>query len=84
MLNVSISAKTEAALRMKAAAAGVDVAVYAGRYLELMLEGKHPITDASGEHSEDSAEHGMSEDAIASFIEDEIHQMRAERRGQKK
>ncbi len=77
VLNVSISPAAEAKLREKATAAGLDVAVYAGRYLELMVEGRPIMGGGAGGDIE------MSEDEIAKLIQDEIHEMRAERRARK-
>ena len=79
-LSLSISPEAEAKLRAKAAAAGVDVATYAARHLELMAQMPRSVRDISGPIGEAFARSGMSEDELAGFLESEKHQMRSERR----
>ena len=80
-MNVSISGRAEAALRAKAGAAGVDVEVYAARYLELMAVGRRSVREISGPIGEAFSRSGVSEEEVAAFLEVEKHEMRAGRRG---
>jgi hypothetical protein len=82
VLNLSISADAEAKLRAKAAAAGTDLATYATRYLERMATEPCSVIALSGAVGEQFTQTGMSEEALAEFLEEEKHQMRAERRSQ--
>jgi hypothetical protein len=82
VLNLSISADTEAKLRAKAAAAGTDLATYAARYLELIAAEPRSIVAISGSVGEQFAKSEMTEEALTEFLEEEKHQMRAERRAQ--
>ena len=80
VLNISISPEAEATLRAKAAAAGVDVATYAARHLELMAASPRSLKEISGPIGEAFAQSGMTEDELAEFLEQEKHSMRAQRR----
>ena len=82
VLNLSISAETEAKLKLKAIAAGVDMETYAIRHLELIAAHPKSLKDISGPIAEDFARSGMSEDELSDFLEAEKHAMRAERRKQ--
>jgi hypothetical protein len=81
VLKISISPEAEARLREKAVAAGVDVASYAARQLELLVTGPRSLQEISGAVGESFAKSGMTEEELAEFLEEEKHQMRAERRG---
>jgi hypothetical protein len=80
VLSLSISPEAEAALRAKAAAAGVDVETYAVRHIELMAGPRKSLQKISGPIAEEFAQSGMSEDELSDFLEAEKHAMRAERR----
>jgi hypothetical protein len=80
VLNISISPKAEATLRAKAAAAGVDVATYAARQLELMATSPKSIKEISGPVGDAFAQSGMSEDELGEFLEEEKHSARTGRR----
>jgi hypothetical protein len=80
VLNLSISPETEARLKLKAAAAGVDVETYATRHLELLGAPPKSLNQISGPIGEAFARSGMSEDELSDFLEAEKHAMRAERR----
>jgi len=80
VLSLSISAEAESTLKAKAAAAGVDVATYAARQLELMVSPPRSLREISGSIAEDFARSGMTEDELSDFLEAEKHAMRAERR----
>lgn len=80
VLSVSISAETEAKLREKAVAAGVDVETYAARQLELVAGRVRSLKEISGPIGEAFAQSGMTENELSEFLEAEKHSMRAERR----
>jgi hypothetical protein len=80
VLSISISPAAEARLKEKAAAAGVDMATYAARHLEMMASPPRSIREISGPVAEAFAKSGMTEDQLAEFLEEEKHAMRAERR----
>ena len=80
VLEVAISAEAEARLRAKASAAGVDLATYAARQLELLATPLRSLRDISGPIGEAFSQSGMSEDELSDFLEAEKHAMRAERR----
>jgi hypothetical protein len=81
VLNISISPEAEARLRVKAAAAGLDVSEYAARQLELLAAGPRSLIEISGPVGGAFEKSGMSEEELGDFLEEEKHQMRAERRG---
>ena len=81
VLNLSISPEAEAKLRAKAAAAGVDLATYAARQLELLAAPSRSLQQISGPIGEAFSQSGMSESDLSDFLEAEKHAMRAERRG---
>jgi hypothetical protein len=80
VLSLSISPEAEATLKVKAAAAGVDVETYATRRLELMASPPRSLREISGPIADEFARSGMSEDELSDFLEAEKHAMRAERR----
>jgi len=80
VLNIPLSAATEARLKAKAKAAGVDVATYAARHLELMAAPPRPLRELSGPIAEAFAADRMTEEELAAFLESEKHAMRAQRR----
>jgi hypothetical protein len=81
VLSVTISSEAEAKLRAKASAAGVDIATYAGRQLEILAQRPRSLREISGPVGEAFARSGASEDELTDFLEAEKHAMRAERRG---
>jgi glycine cleavage system pyridoxal-binding protein P len=83
VISVPISPQTEATLKAKAAAAGVDVETYAARQLELMASPPRSLKEISGPIAQAFAKSGMTEDELADFLEQEKHAMRAERRAKK-
>jgi len=78
-LNLSISAKVEASLREKAAAAGQDIATYASRVLERLAEPPLSVADLSGPLSQEFRNSGMSDCELGDFLEDVKHRSRTER-----
>ncbi len=80
VLSVTISPETEAKLKAKAVAAGVDVATYAARQLELLAAPPRSLREISGPIGEAFSQSGISEDDVSEFLETEKHAMRAERR----
>ena len=80
VLSISISREAEDKLRARAAMAGVDVATYAARYLELVASPPRSLEEISGPIAEHVARGGMTEDEVADLLEREKHAMRAERR----
>jgi hypothetical protein len=79
VLSISISAEAEARLKAKANAAGVDVATYAARQLELLASPPKSLKAISGPVGEAFARNGMTEDDLSDFLEAEKHAARAER-----
>jgi hypothetical protein len=80
VLSLSISGEADAKLRGKAAAAGVDVATYAARQLELLMARPKSLRETTGPIGEAFSQCGLSEDELSGFLEEEKHAMRAERR----
>jgi hypothetical protein len=80
VLSVTISSEAEAKLRARAAAAGVDVATYAARHLELLAAPPRSLREISGSIGEAFLRSGMSEEELVDFLEAEKHDMRAQRR----
>jgi len=80
VLSVTISTEAEGKLRVKAAAAGVDVETCAARQLELLAAPSRSLREIGGPIGEAFARSGMSEDELSDFLEAEKHAMRAERR----
>jgi len=80
VLSLSISAKAEASLKAKAAEAGVDVATYAARHLELLASRPRSLQEIRGPIGQSFAQGGMTEDELSDFLEAEKHEMRADRR----
>ena len=78
VLTLSISPETEARLKAKAAAAGMDLATYAARHLEVMAMPPRSLKDLSGPIAEQFARTGMTEDELSNFLESEKHAMRAD------
>ena len=81
VLSLSISPQTEAVLKAKAAAAGVEVETYAARQLERLASQPKSLLEISGLIGEAFSRSGMSEDELADFLEAQKHAMRAESRG---
>ncbi len=79
VLSFSISAEAEARLKAKAFAAGVDVATYAARHLELMAAPAKSLREISGPIGEAFSRSGVSEDELSELLEAEKHAMRGER-----
>jgi len=80
LLSLNISEKAEAKLKAKATEAGVDLATYAARQLELMATFPKSLREISGPIGEGFQNSGMTEDDLSEFLEGEKHAMRAERR----
>jgi hypothetical protein len=78
VLNISISHEAEAALKAKAAAAGIDVETYAARQLELLARPLPPLQQISGPIAQAAA--NMSDDELAELLEQEKHAARKDRR----
>ena len=83
MLSLSISPETEACLREKAAAAGVDVETYAATIVEQSAKTPASLKEISGAAADDFAASGMTEDELGELLEEAKHEMRAERRNRK-
>lgn len=81
VLKLSISPVTEAKLKAKAAAAGVDVETYAAMLVEQTTKAPLSLKEISGPIAEDFARSGMTEDELGDLLEEAKHEMRAERRG---
>lgn len=83
VLSVPISPEAEARLKAKAQAAGVDIATYAARHLELITQPPKSLRDISGPIAEAFKESGMTEDELSDLLEEEKHAMRAEKRAKR-
>ncbi|MGD0463791.1 MAG: hypothetical protein ABSB74_14990 [Tepidisphaeraceae bacterium] len=83
VLTLSISAETEATLKAKAAAAGVDVETYAATLVEQTTKAPLSLREISGPIAEDFAKSGMTEDELSDLLEEAKHEMRAEKRGRR-
>jgi hypothetical protein len=80
VLKLEISAETEAALKSKAHAAGVEVEQYASNLIERLAHVPLSLKALRGKSHAKSVESGMSEDELSDFLELEKHEMRAEKR----
>jgi hypothetical protein len=80
VISLSISPEAEANLKAKAQAAGVDIATYAARQLELMATTPPSLRALSGTVGEAFAQSGMTEQELTDLLESEKHAMRSERR----
>jgi hypothetical protein len=83
VLSIPISSDTEARLKARAAAAGVDVETYAAQQLERVASMSRNLAVISGPVAEAFAQSGMTEDQLAQFLETEKHEMRAQQRTRK-
>ncbi len=79
VLSLSISEEIEAKLRSKAAAAGIDIAIFAASELERAIGRPSPSDAAAPVHQQVSAS-GMSNEQITDFLADELSEHRRERR----
>ena len=80
VLSIPISAEAEAKLAVKARLAGVDIATYAARHLDLIAQPIRSLEEISGPIGEAFLKSGMTEDELSDFLEEEKHAMRAEER----
>ena len=80
VLSLSISEIVEARLKIRAAAAGVDLETYAARQLEMIASPMPSLEELSGPVAEQFLESGMSEDELSDLLENEKHAARVERR----
>ena len=80
VLSLSISNQTEAALRAKACAAGVDVPTYVLGLIEQSTRAPLSIQEISGPVADDFAKTAMTEEELGDVLEDAKHQMRTEKR----
>ena len=80
VLSLSISNQTEAALKAKASAAGVDLPTYVLGLIEQSTRSPLSIQEISGPVAGDFAKTGMTEDELGDVLENAKHQMRAEKR----
>jgi hypothetical protein len=79
VLNINISPEAQAGLQAKALSAGVDMATYAARHLELLVRPAPSLQEISGPIGEAFAQSGATEDELADFLEQEKHAVRAQR-----
>ena len=80
VLSLSISNQTEAALKAKASAAGVDLPTYVLALIEQSTRSPLSLKEISGPVADDFAKSGMSEDELGDVLEHAKHQMRAAKR----
>ena len=78
VLSVHISTETEQRLAAKAKLAGVDVATYAARHLDMISQHPRSLEEISGDIARHVSQTGMTEDELSDFLEEEKHAMRAE------
>jgi hypothetical protein len=83
VLKLDISSEAEAALKSKAAAAGVELEQYASRLIEKMARQPRSLDELSGSIAHEFGKSGMTEDELAEFLETEKHAMRAEKRAKR-
>ena len=83
VLSISISPEAAAKLQEKATAAGVDVPTYAAQQLERIAASPRSLSELSGPVAEAFTQSGMSEDELSDLLEDEKHELRAERRNKR-
>ena len=81
VLTIPISPETEAKLKMKAAAAGVDLTTFAARTLERVAS-RPSLEEVLAPLRSEFEASGMSEEELIDLLETAKHEMRAERRGQ--
>jgi hypothetical protein len=80
-LAVPLSPESEARLRDRAQAAGIEETAYAAKLLEEKLCEPESIVQISGELHQRFLDSGMTEEELTRWLEDEKHSARAERRG---
>lgn len=83
VLSLPITPETEAKLKAKAAAAGMDVETYVARHLERVITSPRVLVEISGPVADAFRQSGMSEDELSDFLEHEKHEMRTERRSKR-
>lgn len=82
ILNVSISQHAEEQLRVKAAFAGVDLATYVSRVVEVLA--KSSTSDEAFALLRDEFDRsGMSEEQLVGLLEEVKHKHRVEKRARK-
>ena len=77
VLSLSISPEAEANLKVKAAAAGVDVATYAARMLEFAAT-RPSLDEVLAPLRDEFERSGMSEDELTELLENAKHEARAD------
>jgi len=82
VLRVPISPETEAKLKAKAAALGLEVESYASQQLEAIAR-RPTLEELSGPIAKRFQKSGMTEDEWVDLLEQEKHAMRAEGRGKR-
>jgi hypothetical protein len=83
VLKLSISNQTEAALKAKASAAGVDLPTYVTALIEQSAHSPLSLKEISGSVADDFARTHMTEDELGDVLENAKHQMRAEKRNRR-
>jgi hypothetical protein len=79
-LTLELTPKTTDKLKLRAAAAGKDVAEFASQLLENFTEPPTPLEELSGPIYQRFLDSGMTEDELGEELERAKHEMRAERR----
>ena len=83
VLTLPISQETEARLKLKATAAGVDVPTYAAAIVEQAARAPLSIKEISGEIADEFKKTGMTDDEFGDLLEEVKHEMRVEERARK-
>lgn len=78
VISIPITSETEARLRTRAAAAGVDLETFVAQSLQRMAE-RPSLDDVLRPLRDEFAATGMSEDELTEFLENVKHENRAER-----
>jgi hypothetical protein len=82
VLSLSISPETEAKLKAKADAAGLDINTYASKTLERVAS-RPSLEDVLKPLRTEFEQSGMSEDELTEFLEEVKHESRAEQRARR-
>jgi hypothetical protein len=82
VLRVPISPKTQAKLKAKAAALGLDVESYASQQLDVIAR-RPTLVELSGPIANAFQKSGMTEEEWGNLLEQEKHAMRAERQAKR-
>jgi hypothetical protein len=83
-ITIPLSLETETRLKQRAAAAGKEVGEFASELLQHFAGVPTPLEQLSGPIYQRFVESGMTDEELGEELERAKHEMRAERRSQKK